>query len=202
MKPHIQAAGINTIFIAEQTVSKTPKWCLEKPAINLALSSYSKSTTAPDQYWARFSEYRDRHNYANFIFTDGSKSGEKVGAAAVYRDRVHSARIPDKASIFTAEIRALQLALTIIKINNRRKFIFCIDSLSVILSLCSMLDTNPLITQFLDDYTKVNDREITLCWVPRHVGIQGNESADQAAKETLQQRSLKCLFPIQTTRSS
>ena len=43
-------------------------------------------------------------------------------------DRVHSVRIPDKASIFTAEIRALQLALTIIKISIRRKFVICIDS--------------------------------------------------------------------------
>ena len=185
MKPHIQAAGINTILIAEQTVSKTPKWRLEKPVTNLALSSYSKRTTTPDQYRALFSEYRDQHHDANFIFTDGSKSGENVGAAAVYQDRVHSVRIPDKASIFTAEIRALQLALTIIKISNRRKFIICMDSLSVMQSLCSMLETNPLITQFLDDYTEVKDREIILCWVPSHVGIQGNESADQAAKEAL-----------------
>ena len=59
------------------------------------------------------------------------------------------------------------------------------DSLSVMQSLCSMLETNPLITQFLDDYTEVKDREIILCWVPSHVGIQGNESADQAAKEAL-----------------
>ena len=185
MKPHIQAAGINTILIAEQTVSETPKWRLEKPVTNLALSSYSKRTTTPDQYRALFSEYRDQHHDANFIFTDGSKSGENVGAAAVYQDRIHSVRIPDKASIFTAEIRALQLALTIIKISNRRKFIICMDSLSVMQSLCSMLETNPLITQFLDDYTEVKDREIILCWVPSHVGIQGNESADQAAKEAL-----------------
>ena len=33
IKPHIQAAGINTILIAEQTVSKNPKWRLEKPVI-------------------------------------------------------------------------------------------------------------------------------------------------------------------------
>ena len=57
-----------------------------------------------------------------------------------------------------------------------------------------MLDTNPLIIQFLDDY-KLKDREITLCWVPSHVGIQGNESVDQAAKETLQQEATEMFIP-------
>ena len=59
--------------------------------------------------------------------------------------------------------------------------------------LYSMLDTNPLI-QILDEYFKVKDREITLCWVPSHVGIQANKSADQAAKEALHQEAIEILL--------
>ena len=52
-----------------------------------------------------------------------------------------------------------------------------------------MLDTNSLITQFLDNYTKVKDREIILCRVPSHVGIQGN------AKDALQQDVTEMFIP-------
>ena len=83
MKPHIQAAGIDTIIIANQPVSKTPNRRWRKPNTNLALASLPKGTTAPDQCRALLGEFKDHQREANFIFTDGSKSGEKVGSAAV-----------------------------------------------------------------------------------------------------------------------
>ena len=46
-----------------------------------------------------------------------------VGAAAVGRDVSKVLRITDKASIFTAELVALNLALDIIRRSTRKKFV-------------------------------------------------------------------------------
>jgi len=46
-----------------------------------------------------------------------------VGAAAVGRDVSKILRITDKASIFTAELVALNLALDIIRRSTRKKFV-------------------------------------------------------------------------------
>ena len=47
------------------------------------------------------------------IYTDGSKMNNSVAAAAVSREEVKSWWIPDKASIFTAQLVALNLTLDI-----------------------------------------------------------------------------------------
>jgi len=48
------------------------------------------------------------------MYTDGSKINNGPAAAAVSREQVKSLWIPDKASIFTAELVALSLALDIV----------------------------------------------------------------------------------------
>jgi len=50
-------------------------------------------------------ELSDYHH----IFTDGSKMNNSVAAVAVSHEEVKSLWIPDKASIFTAELVALKL---------------------------------------------------------------------------------------------
>jgi len=53
-----------------------------------------------------------------------------VGAADVGRDVSKILRITDKASIFIAELVALNLALDIIRRSKRKKFVIFSDSLS------------------------------------------------------------------------
>ena len=48
------------------------------------------------------------------IYTDGSKDDMKVGCAVVSDDFSETMRIPDGSSIFTAEAKALDLALDLI----------------------------------------------------------------------------------------
>ena len=47
---------------------------------------------------------------------------------------------------------------------------------------------NPLMTKLLDSLQKLKHDGFTIkfCWIPSHVGIRGNESADQLAKSALQ----------------
>ena len=56
------------------------------------------------------------HNNKVHIYTDGSKSNEGVGCAAVSEHTMKQAHLPNEASIFTAELTAVSLALYIVSI--------------------------------------------------------------------------------------
>ena len=63
-----------------------------------------------------FLEIRDRYRDHIPVYTDGSRDGNSVACATVFpSDTEFSMRLPDSASIFTAEIWAINKALDEIK---------------------------------------------------------------------------------------
>ena len=64
------------------------------------------------------------------IYTDGSKDGIRTAAAVVAPNSVKTIRLPDNASIFTAEIHALDMALDIIRRTRSKEYMVFSDSLS------------------------------------------------------------------------
>ena len=69
-----------------------------------------------------------QHNY-----TDGSKEDAKVGCAVISGNHSNVQRIPDDSSIFTAEAKAVDLALDFIRTcDANNKFIIFSCSLSVL----------------------------------------------------------------------
>jgi len=97
-------------------------------------------------------------------------------------------RLPDVSSIFTAELKAIILALEHIFISNRKQFVIFSDSLSCLQALKYCKYTHPLVLQICEYYHRLITRgkSIDFCWVPSHVGIHGNERADRAAKAALE----------------
>ena len=97
-----------------------------------------------------------------------------------------SIRLPDNSSIFTAEAKAIDIALYHIRDQSEKQFIIYSDSLSVLKSLKDLHHTNPLIQQILKKYYYLSaSKEIVFCWLPSQVNIRGNELADSEAKSAL-----------------
>jgi len=136
---------------------------------------------------------RKYHQYIQ-IFTDGSKVGNKTGYGIYSADNElqQSKRITDNCSIFTAELRAIQKAVEHIEGSNQThtKYAIFSDSLSSLMALDTMCCQSrndilyPLCIQ-LDKLAKQNI-DITIIWVPAHIGIHGNEKADKLAKNSLE----------------
>ena len=71
------------------------------------------------------------------IYTDGSKAENRVAAAATSNNLSSQVRLPDNASIFTAELQALKMAFNIFKNCDWDRFIIFTDSLSSLQALDS-----------------------------------------------------------------
>ena len=96
-------------------------------------------------------------------------------------------RIPDDSSIFTAEAYAVDLALDIINTcDANHKFIIFSDSLSVLKVMNYTSSKNPQFQKRLEKCHELSaNKEIILCWIPGHIGIQGNDMVDKQAKTYL-----------------
>ena len=117
---------------------------------------------------------------------DGSKCEEGVGATAMLRQNKIFASLPHVATIFTAEVVGLKLAAKLIELYySAEKFLVCSDSLSVLLEMRNVLTSDHLVQRVQQQFHQMieNGYDVTLTWVPSHVGILGNESVDSEAKK-------------------
>ena len=92
------------------------------------------------------------------IYTDGSKDDMKVACAVVSDDYSETIRIPDGSSFFTAEAKAIDLALDIIAdCETSNKFVIFSDSLSVLKSLDHTSSKNPQIQKLLEKHQDLSE---------------------------------------------
>ena len=120
------------------------------------------------------------------IYTDGFKSTEGVGFAAVFPNTTSGDRLTREASIFTAELYAINAAVHgILKgtTDGNRLTIFS-DSRSALLALRSDSSFSPIVVETKELIRRAEEDNIIidLCWVPGHVNVSGNKRADAATK--------------------
>ena len=89
-----------------------PPWCIKPSKIVLDLVHLKKDRTDASIYQQLFLEIRDRYSDYIPVYTDGSQDRNSVACATVFPSYTEfSIRLPDSASIFTAEIWAIIKAL-------------------------------------------------------------------------------------------
>ena len=188
--PHLEKSKLNLNLVDDAPSLDIVPWKLSVPAVCLDLTSFKKDTTNPEIYKQLYLQLVSEHPLSEKIFTDGSKTKEGVAAAGVSTKRVENfftCRLPDDSSIYTAELRAILLALEHVHYSQKNSFLILSDSLSSLQSILNLKYDHPVLVQILELYTEMtrDGREIVFIWVPGHVGIRGNSAADSAAKDAL-----------------
>ena len=131
-----------------------------------------------------FYDHAESHSTSVNIFTDGSKSDAGVGFGVIFPTMERSGTLSPSASIFTAELNGVLKAVQEIILSEEISFTIYCDSKSVLQSLSQFNPRHPLVLEILEWLllAKRRGKEVAICWVPAHVGVVGNELADELAK--------------------
>lgn len=162
---------------------------LFSPSIYITPSNTLDELTPPQAQPIFLSHFEKFLNNGISFFTDASKTGPGCYVGfAVYSSNLNliiQRKISSHASIFTA--LAIHSVLEIIISRNIPNSTIFSDSLSVIKSLPSdklFLPNNYVVARIRTLLFRASalGLDVTIVWIPAHVGILGNETADQLAK--------------------
>ena len=84
IRDHIVEANIKLEDVAPVNLPESPPWLLPEPHIIFDLRQYNKSVTNPLIIKQSFAEIKSKYPNHKFIYTDGSKDGDRVGCADVH----------------------------------------------------------------------------------------------------------------------
>ena len=184
--PLLEQANISIKNVQPFSLPSKEPWAQNPPKVILDLHKNKKSEVDSNIFKTEFLEIKSAYKHYMSIYTDGSKQDEKVACAVISPNFTDSIRLPDNSSIFTAEAKAIDIALYHIRDQPEKQFIIYSDSLSVLRSLKNLDHRNPLIQQILRKFNYLSSfKEIVFCWLPSHTNIRGNELADLEAKSAL-----------------
>ena len=201
VEKHLDEVGFHPHMIAPSKVTSTPPWKIIVPDVCFDLCKHKKCETDPVYFRLFFAELLEQFRDHTHIYTDGSKDGVKTALAFVSPSFTFSKRLPDKASIFTAEMEALASALRYIKVSEFNKFVIFCDFKSALQALLSKWD-HPSVLFILKFLIELHAKRkiVVFCWLPSHMGVSGNEKADAAAKAAFEKEISECLLPYSDSR--
>ncbi|XP_037869239.1 uncharacterized protein LOC119629006 [Bombyx mori] len=124
------------------------------------------------------------------IFTDGSKIEGRVGAALSIWDGEaeiwsHKLALAPYCTVYQAELLALNYAVKEAQLRNGSTFGVFSDSKAAFLTVTNHGSLHPLAvdTRNMLKQCTLQNKTVALYWIKSHAGLEGNERADQLAKE-------------------
>ena len=168
-KPNIiPSFGIRISSEFENMNLDVPPWTFSQPRVLFSLHNDKKSQTDPLVFRTKYHELLSNFPSYETIFRDGSKDGDTAGSACVTPSDTYKCRLPDNASIFSAEIKAIDLALDHIEQSRSSDFIIFSDSLSALQSLHNRHIENPLLLDVLLKHNELAElNRIVFCWLSK-----------------------------------
>lgn len=175
---------VQQLQVIPVTFEDTPTWRIPIntfcPDQNFPLKPNTHPTEMRNLF---FNHASTKHANSTHIYTDGSKTNGAVGCAATTATATVSRRLSSSSSIYTAELLGVLCALNLIDELPGDDFTIFIDSKSVVQALRTYNSKHPIIKEILAGLVRLAGagRAVSVCWVPGHVGVRGNDRADEAA---------------------
>ena len=134
--------------------------------------------------WSGIHEHRNPNSL--IWYTDGSKIEKGLTGIGIYGPNTSiSESLGTWPTVFQAEIIAITKCADIIinKTPKGMRIIIYSDSQAAIKALGSCQMDSKLVQECFNTLQKLSVRnKVTICWVPGHSGIEGNEKADELAR--------------------
>ena len=181
------------------TINPVPFWEYDPPVFDTSLCDILSKKDDNTHFMLSYAQEKISSMSSSLsIYTDGSKSENKTGCAFYVPSIKYSRkiRLPDNSSVYSAELVAILEALHFLLLKPPISAVIFSDSLSSIQSLDSDPESSPLHLEIYYCFYQLwcLGVPITLCWIPSHIGVSGNEIADRLAKEALSNKDIQCLL--------
>jgi len=176
--------------IKEPKLPEKPPWH-QKPCItDSSLTNGVKKDENPELLKSLALAKIESYSNSVHIYTDASKTADNKTAAAYCIPKIsieNSFRLNNNITIFTAELMALKLALLWVTNTLDEDVTIFSDSLSSLQALSTgKTDCRPNLLQEIKELVSTYNKLITFVWIPSHIGIRGNETADKLANRATQ----------------
>ena len=181
---HIQYALPLSSILGEPTPQQPP-WRTSNVTLCTELFQYTKQDVPPHVLQRIYLDHYNTHRESHVLFTDGSSTEQGVGYAVITGAEPIQIRVSPQATIYTAELMAIRDAVTYADTHARAASITIVsDSRSALQAISALSTTHPIVNT-IRDLLILSDKRYSLCWVPGHVGVPGNEQADQLARAAI-----------------
>ncbi|XP_058820982.1 uncharacterized protein LOC131683166 [Topomyia yanbarensis] len=149
----------------------------------IGIPDHIRPQVVPNIFYNKFREV----DCSKMFYTDGSNLEGSTGFGIFNQKFTASYKLSDPASVYAAELAAIQYTLGVIDTLPADHYLIVSDSVSSIDAIRSMKHgkhSSYFLGKIRELLSALSDKsfQFTLVWVPSHCSIPGNEKADSLAK--------------------